>query len=138
MNEVEIAISEHGLSRIGVLGMDFLGRFRVHMDNGLNRMELVQEEEPYGGHSPEWWQGKFRFYRGLKQTYEKHIKQRNESFNKLQQLGSFEYGGDFAAALEQIRNEIKRYQGYVHLVTQKIDDLDRRAGYVALPRELRE
>jgi clan AA aspartic protease (TIGR02281 family) len=66
MNEVEIAISEHGLSRIGVLGMDFLGRFRVHMDNGLNRMELVQEEEPYGGHSPEWWQGKFSLLSGFK------------------------------------------------------------------------
>ena len=138
MNDFEVAISESVSSANGFLGRDFLGLFRVHMDFKLKRMELMPGDGPYDGLSPEWWQEKFRFYRGLKQTYEKHIKQRNESFNKLQQLGSFEYEGDFAAALEQIRNEIRRYQGYVSLVTQKIDDLDRRAGYVALPRELRE
>ncbi len=138
MNDFEVAISESVSSANGFLGRDFLGLFRVHMDFKLKRMELMPGDGPYDGLSPEWWQEKFRFYRGLKQTYEKHIKQRNESFNKLQQLGSFEYEGDFAAALEQIRNEIRRYQDYVRLVTQKIDDLDRRAGYVALPRELRE
>jgi aspartyl protease len=138
MNDFEVAISDSVSSANGFLGRDFLNLFRVHMDFKLKRMELMPGDGPYDGLSPEWWQEKFRFYRGLKQTYEKHIKQRNESFNKLQQLGSFEYGGDFVAALEQIRNEIKRYQGYVSLVTQKIDDLDQRASYVALPRELRE
>lgn len=138
IESLDIAISESLSSVNGFLGRDFLGRFRVHMDFRLRKMELMPGDGPYDGLSPEWWQEKFRFYRSLKQTYEKHIKQRNESINKLQQLGSFEYEGDFAAALQQIRNEIRRYQGYVSLVTQKIDDLDRRAGYVALPRELRE
>jgi Aspartyl protease len=134
----DIAISESLSSVDGFLGRDFLGLFRVHMDFRLRKMELMRGDGPYDGLLPEWWQEKFRFYRGLKQAYEKQIKQGNESINKLQQLGSFEYGGDFAAALQQIRNEIRRYQGYVSLVTQKIDDLDRRASYVALPRELRE
>lgn len=138
MNDFEVGISDSVSSANGFLGRDFLNLFRVHMDFKLKRMELMPGDGPYDGLSPEWWQEKFRFYRGLKQTYEKHIKQRNESFNKLQQLGSFEYGGDFVAALEQIRNEIKTYQGYMRLVTEKIDDLDRRAGYAAVPRELRE
>jgi Aspartyl protease len=138
MNDFEVALSESVASANGFLGRDFLDLFRVHMDFKLKRMELMPGDGPYDGLSPEWWQEKFRFYRGLKQTYEKQIRQRNEAYNNLQRLGPFEYEGDFVAALEQIRKEIKTYQGYVHLVTQKIDDLHRRAGYVALPRELRE
>lgn len=137
MNDFEVAISERVSSANGFLRRDFLNLFRVHIHFRLRRMELMRgmgltRDSLLSG------QEKFRFYQGLKRTYEKNIKQRNESFNKLQELGSFEYGGDFAAALEQIRNEIRKYQDYVRLVTQKIDDLDRRAGYVALPRELRE
>jgi Aspartyl protease len=138
MNDFEVAISESVSSANGFLGRDFLGLFRVHTDFKLRRMELMPGDGLYDGLSPEWWQEKFRFYRSLKQTYEKNIKQCNESINKLQQLGSFEYGGNFAAALEEIRNEIRRYQGYVSLVTQKIDDLDRRASHASIPRELRE
>jgi gag-polyprotein putative aspartyl protease/Domain of unknown function (DUF4124) len=138
IESLDIAISESVSSANGFLGRDFLGLFRVHMDFRLRKMELMRGDGPYDGLSPEWWQEKFRFYRGLKQTYEKQIKQGNKGINKLQQLGSFEYEGDFAAALQQIRNEIRRYQGYVSLVTQKIDDLDRRASDAALPRELRE
>jgi hypothetical protein len=134
----DIAISERVSSADGVLGRDFLGLFRVHMDFKSRKMELVRGKGPYDGLSPEWWQERFRFYRGLKQTYEKLIKQRNEGFKKIEQLGSIEYEGDFVAALERIHNEIRRYQGYVRVVTQKLDDLDRRAGYIALPRELRE
>jgi hypothetical protein len=54
---------------MGLLGMDLLGRFRVHLDYGSNRIELVLKDGLYDGRSPEWWQEKFRFYRGLEQTF---------------------------------------------------------------------
>jgi hypothetical protein len=88
MNDFEVAISESISSANGFLGRDFLGLFRVYMDSKLRRMELMPGDGRYDGLSPEWWQDKFRFYRDLRQTYEKHIKQRKESMNKLQRLGS--------------------------------------------------
>jgi len=134
----EIKSSERVSSPYGFLGRDFLEQFRVQVDYKSNWLELVRHGGPYGGYSANWWQEKFRFYRRLKQTYENHIHKRKEGFDKLEQLGSFEYGGDFAAALQRIHNEIVAYQGYLRTVTQKLGDLDRRASYLALPRELRE
>jgi Aspartyl protease len=138
MNDLEVAISESGSSGMGLLGMDFLGCFRVHMDYRLNRMELALGEGPYDGRSPEWWQEKFRFYRKLKQTYEKHIKTRKEDFERIQRLASFETHVGDEARLKQVLSEIRAYEGYLRIVKQKIDDLDRRASHAAVPRELRE
>jgi hypothetical protein len=45
-------------------------------------MQLVQEAGPYDGHPAEWWQEKFRFYRGLRQTHEKHINRRKEDLQR--------------------------------------------------------
>lgn len=135
---LEIAISERISSPYGFLGRDFLEQFRVQVDYKSNWLDLVRHGGPYGGYSAKWWQEKFRFNRRLKQTYENHIHKLKEGFDKVERRGSFEYEGDFAAALQRIHNEIVAYQGYLRTVTQKLDDLDRRASYLALPRELRD
>jgi hypothetical protein len=70
VDDLEIEIRKRGPSGFGLLGIDFFGRFRVHIDHGSSQMELIREEGPYDGLSPEWWQEKFRFYRSLKRTYE--------------------------------------------------------------------
>jgi hypothetical protein len=138
IGSLDIAISERVSSANGFLGRDFLSLFRVHMDYGLNRMELAPGEGPYDGRSPEWWQEKFRFYRGLRQTYEKHIKGRKEEFDRIQQLASFETHVGDEARLKQVLSEVRAYEGYLRIVKQKIDDLDRMASHAAVPRELRE
>ena len=139
IRNLEIAISERKTSGTGLLGTDFLGHFRIHMDYGSGWMELAPGEWPYDGRFPEWWQEKFRFYRGLKQMYEKHLKKQSEAYHNLLALSS-----DWSARpvdpviLQRALADIKVYEAYVRIVTQKIDDLDRRASDAALPRELRE
>ena len=135
---LEITSSERVSSPYGLLGRDFLEQFRVEGDYKSNWLELVRHRGPYGGYSAKWWQEKFRFYRRLKQTYENHIHKRREDFDKLKQQGPIEYEGYFAAALQRIHDEIVAYQGHLRTVIQKLGDLDRRASYLALPRELRD
>jgi hypothetical protein len=57
---------------------------------------------------------------------------------RIQQPSLFEMHVGDEARLQQIRSEIKKYEGYLRIVTRKIDDLDRRASDAAVPRNLRE
>lgn len=138
INDLEIAISEHGLPGVGLLGSDLLGRFEVYVDYESNRMKLAPGEGPYDGRPPEWWQERFRFYRGLKQTYELDIKRLRETYYNVQRLS--QYGQEFvdAVRLQQILDAIKAYEGYMRVVAQKLIELDRRASDAAVPRNLRE
>lgn len=138
MNDVEIVINEFASSEMGRLGMDLLGRFRVHLDYASNWMELAPGEGPYEGRTAEWWQERFRFYRELKQPYEKQLNRHREQLNTVQQYNSIEDEVGVAARMQQILADIRRYEGYVRIITQKIDDLERRASDAAVPRDLRE
>lgn len=141
VNHLEIAITEPDSSGIGLLGADFLGRFRIEMDYGLNQMRLVRGEGSHDGYPSEWWQQRFRFYRELKQSYEGHIKKRKDEILRIQtMLQSFEPdAGQWEAALASTYlKEIKVYEGYLRILQEKINDLDRRASDAALPRNFRE
>jgi predicted aspartyl protease len=141
VNQLEIAITEADSSRIGLLGADFLGRFRIEMDYGLNQMRLARGEGPHDGYPPEWWQQRFRFYRGLIQSYEGHIKERKDEILRIQtMLQLFEpKAGQWEAALASTYvKEIKVYEGYLRILQEKISDLDLRARRAELPRNFRE
>jgi hypothetical protein len=138
INDFEIAISEYSPSGLGFLGSDFLGRFHVHVDYKSNRLELAPGEGPYDGRPPEWWQERFRFYRVLKQTYEKLIRKGRADLQGLNELSWHEDAENTVDLHKQILNEIKTYEGYLRVVTQKIDELDRRASDAAVPRNFRE
>ena len=101
-------------------------------------MKLAPGEGPYDGRPPEWWQERFRFYRALKQTYERDIKRLTETYYNVQRLSL--YGQEFvdAVRLQQILDAIKSYEGYMRVVAQKLIELDRRASDAAVPRNLRE
>jgi len=140
VNHLEIAITEPDSSGIGLLGADFLGRFRIDMDYGLNQMRLVRGEGPHDGYPSEWWQQRFRFYRELKQSYEGHIKKRKDEILRIQMmLQSFEPDAPWQASLVLVYlKEIKVYEGYLLILQRKINDLDRQASDAAVPRNLRE
>ena len=141
VNQLEIAITEADSSRIGFLGADVLGRFRIEMDYGLNQIRLARGEGPHDGYPPEWWQQRFRFYRGLMKSYEGHIKERKDEILRIQtRLQSFnlDAGQSEAALASTYLKEFKAYEGYMRILTQKINDLDRRASDAAVPRNLRE
>jgi gag-polyprotein putative aspartyl protease len=53
VTNLEIEINPQESSGVGLLGMDFLGQFRVLVDHESQQMVLVREEGPYGGHRPE-------------------------------------------------------------------------------------
>jgi hypothetical protein len=82
-----------------------------------------------------WWQEKFRFYRELSQAYERQIKSDKEGILKALSLG---VENDDPYIVSTLSKQIKEYEGYLHIVKERISDLDRRASDAAVPRNLRE
>ena len=137
---LDIEINPRESSGVGLLGMDFLGQFRVLVDHESRQMVLVREEGPYGGYRPEWWQEKFRFYRGLVQSYEGHIKKLKVAILRIPTMSqAYEYDAYMQAALESAYlKEIKSYEGYLRILQDRISDLDLRAHRASLPRNFTE
>jgi len=135
VTNLEIEINPRESSGVALLGMDFLGQFRVLVDHESQQMVLVREEGPYGGHRPEWWQEKFRIYRELSQAYEKQIKSDKEYILKARSFGLEFEDPDLVLRLSK---RIKEYEGYLQIVKEWISVLDLRARRASLPRNFRE
>ena len=66
IHDVEASVNSHMGMLDGLLGMTFLGEFRVEMQGGNNQMILKPLGKPgdrrWGGQTAEWWKKKFDEY----------------------------------------------------------------------------
>ena len=102
------------LDSVGLLGADFLLEYRVDIQYAQNRVVLERQEGPYGGHSFEWWQQRFRRYAAHKRSLE---------------------AGRGRAESQAARDLLDRQ---LRNLETKIGDLEVRASQAGIPREFRQ
>ncbi len=114
VNSLDVTLSDTPLPDTGLLGGDFLADYKVNILYEENQVLLEPQERPYGGHTFEWWQKKFRLFQRIKQRYET--------------LG----GGSGAGGMSEIAAKQLR------AVERRINDLETRASQAGIPREYRQ
>lgn len=102
------------MGALGLLGADFLLEYRVEIEYAKNQVILEAQEGPYGGHSFEWWQRRFRRYADHKRGLE---------------------AGRSRAGSETARDLLDKQ---LRIVEGKINDLESRASQAGIPREFRQ
>ena len=112
VSNLDVALSDTPLKDTGLLGADFLLDYKVNIRYAENQVVLEPQDRPYGGHTFEWWQKKFRLFHAVKRRYEEL------------RSGS---GGT---------NELAERQ--LLAVEQRIGDLEVRASQAGIPREYRQ
>jgi predicted aspartyl protease len=102
-----------GMGAVGLLGADFLLEYRLDIQYAKDQVVLEPQEGPYGGHSFEWWQKRFRRYANHKRELE---------------------AGRSKAANDPARDLLDRQLG---ILEDKISDLESRASQAGIPQEFR-
>ncbi|MGH7773496.1 MAG: DUF4124 domain-containing protein [Candidatus Binatia bacterium] len=115
-----------GFANLGLLGRNFFSEFQIDINREKNELTLEYLSGPYGGHSGQWWQERFRFYRELKKKYEEDLK-------KLHNL--IAVSDHFA--WEHMQRIIK-IEGYLPILDEKLYDLEIKAANAAVPYEFRQ
>jgi predicted aspartyl protease len=117
VKNLEITIQDlpfGAIGPVGLLGADFLLEYRVEIQYAQNQVVLEPQEGPYGGHSSEWWQQRFRRYAGFKKTLDL-TRARSES--------------------QPARDALDRQ---LRILEDKINNLETRASQAGIPREFRQ
>jgi len=122
MENVDALIYSMPSGSAGLLGNSFLNKFRVVLDSINGKMTLFSmhgrpSPDRPGGYSREYWVGQFRFY------------QRNLS--ALRTLRARYEGRGGSSELTRVNNSIRFFEG-------QLDDLERKASFVEVPRNWRE
>jgi len=102
------------MGSVGLLGADFLLEYRVDIQYAQNRVILERQEGPYGGHSFEWWQQRFRRYAAHKRS-----------------LDAGRARADSQTARDLLDRQLRILEG-------RIGDLEVRASQAGIPREFRQ
>ena len=111
VRDLEATLNDTPLPDTGLLGANFLSDYKVDIKYETNQVFLQPLDRPFGGHSYEWWQKKFRLYLAIKNRYE--------------QAGGGRSG-----------NEV--LDGQMRAVQDKIAELESRASQAGVPRDFRQ
>jgi predicted aspartyl protease len=111
VRNLEATLNDTPVPNTGLLGGNFLSDYKVDIKYATNQILLEPVDRPYGGHSFEWWQKKFRLYLAIKKKYE-------------------QAGGGRGS------NEV--LDGQLRAVERKIAELEGRASQAGIPREYRQ
>jgi hypothetical protein len=114
VRNLEVTLNNTPLPDTGLLGADFLSDYKVDIKYAANQIFLEPVERPYGGHTFEWWQKKFRMYLAIKRQYETARAKAGPS-----------------AANDALESQLRA-------VDQKISELEGRASQAGIPREFRQ
>lgn len=104
----------------GLLGISFLGEFKVEIDSENSQMLLKptakQGEELWGGHNKSWWRNKYQTYvknmRGLRHHVNKYMMSAKEYHNSRKMIAHY---SKLHEALDKRANEVnlpKEYRAY--------------------------
>ena len=114
VTNLDVTLTDTPLREAGLLGADFLSDYKVNIKYAENQVVLEPQSRPYGGHSFEWWQKKFRLFQAITKRYE--------------DLRS-------AAGPRGVADIVAKQ---LSLVEQKINELEARASQAGIPREFRQ
>ncbi len=115
--DLEVTVQQLPFTEVGALGLlgaDFLLDYRVDIEYAKNQVILERQADPYGGHTFEWWQQRFRRYSQLKAGIE---------------------AGRARAATQGARDHL---DSQLRIVDEKISNLETRASQAGIPREYRQ
>lgn len=110
VRNLDVALNDTPVPNTGLLGADFLSDYKVDIKYATNEVFLEPIERPYGGHTAEWWQKRFRMFLGLKRQYETARATRG--------------------ANDAIDSQLRALE-------QRLAELETRASQAGIPRELR-
>jgi len=122
VENVEALVYTMSSDKEGLLGNSFLNKFKVVLDSINGKMTLYPlQGEPSpdrpGGYSRDYWVGQFRFY--------------NRNLMELKKLkANYESRG--------ARSELNRVNNAIRYFENQLDELDRKASLVGVPRNWRE
>ena len=115
-------------SDVGLLGMSFLGEFRISFNNRESTITLVRHGdggENYGGYDTTWWERKFRYYTNKIRVFEKEQKKIKEQY-ELGKKSDVENNSNYA----NFGKSIEFYE-------TRLKKLDRRASRASVPKRFR-
>ena len=114
VNNLDVTLTDTPLPNTGLLGGDFLADYKVNILYEESQVLMEPLERPYGGHTFEWWQKKFRLFHRIKQKYE-----------------TLDTGSGTPAMTDVVQKQLRA-------VEQRINDLETRASQAGIPREYRQ
>ena len=127
VRDVEASVMQSD-SDVGMLGMSFLGEFRISFNNRESSITLVRhgsDGESYGGYDGEWWQRKYFYYANKIRIFKREQQKIKENYERGKK-SDLEIDADYA----NFRRSISFYQ-------ERLRKLDRRASRASVPKRLR-
>ena len=122
LENVEALIYTMPSENEGLLGNSFLNKFRVVIDNINGKLilhggQVIHSPDRPGGYGRDYWVGQFRFYH-------RNLENLNKLKAKMEAQGS-------RAELNRVNNAIRYFEDH-------LNDLERKASSVGVPRSWRE
>jgi len=117
-----------GGGEVGLLGMSFLGEFRISFNNRESSITLVRhgsDSERYGGYDGDWWRRKFFYYSNKIRIFKNQQQKIKNNYN-IDKNSDLEKDTDYA----NFRRSIDFYE-------ERLRNLDRRASHAGVPKRLR-
>lgn len=127
VRDVEASVMQSD-SDVGMLGMSFLGEFRISFNNRESTITLVRhgtDGESYGGYDKSWWERKFIYYAKKIQVFKREQQKIKKNY-ELGKKSGLENDTDYA----NFRRSISFYE-------ERLRKLDRRASRASVPKRLR-
>ena len=108
VRDVEASVMQSD-SDVGLLGMSFLGEFRISFNNLESTITLVRHStdgENYGGYDKRWWERKFFYYTSKIRLFKKEQKKIKEEYElgKKSDLENDPNYANFRRSIEFMRN----------------------------------
>ena len=127
VRDVEASVMQSD-SDVGLLGMSFLGEFRISFNNMESTITLMRHSadgENYGGYDKRWWERKFFYYTSKIRLFKREQQKIKEKYElgKKSDLENDPIYTNFARSIEFYEERLKK--------------LDRRASRAAVPKRLR-
>ncbi|MFQ5431527.1 MAG: TIGR02281 family clan AA aspartic protease [Nitrospinota bacterium] len=127
VRDVEASVMQSD-SDVGLLGMSFLGEFRITFNNRESSITLARhgsDGESYGGYDGEWWRRKFFYYTNKIRIFKNEQQKIKENY-ELGKKSDLENDTDYI-----------NYRRSIDFYRERLRKLDRRASRASVPKRLR-
>ncbi len=127
VRDVEASVMQND-SDVGMLGMSFLGEFRISFNNRESTITLARhgsDGESYGGYDKSWWERKYFYYANKIRLF-RNERQKIKMNYELGKKSGLEKDTDYA-----------NFGRSIGFYEERLRKLDRRASRASVPKRLR-